>query len=62
MPFTDAGRELARQNSKAQRQRQQRMRHEQVKKMHDAGMSKTAIANELGVSYRTIWKDLKESQ
>lgn len=62
MPFTDAGRVLAQQNSKAQRRKQQRMRREKVKQMYDAGMSKTAIANELGVNYRTVWKDLKESQ
>ena len=62
MPFTDAGRALARQNSVLQRRKQQQMRRVKVKKMHDAGMSKTAIADELGINYRTVWKDLKESQ
>ncbi|MDE0398905.1 MAG: helix-turn-helix domain-containing protein [Candidatus Poribacteria bacterium] len=60
MPFTNKDRKLALKISIEQRRKQQAQRRKKVRKMFDSGMSKTAIAKELGVARETVWKDLKE--
>ena len=61
MPLTQADRQKAHKNSLIQRRKQQQERREQAKKMFDTGMSKSEIARQLGVEYRTIWDDLRQA-
>ena len=59
MPFTQSDRLKGAKTSLAKRREKQAERREKVKAMFDTGMSKTAIARELGVDWRTVDRDLK---
>ena len=59
MPFTQSDRLKGAKTSLAARRKQQAERRKKVRELYDTGMSKTAIARELGVDYRTVDRDLK---
>ena len=62
MPLTQEDRLKGSKIGVAQRQIQMQQRREKVKKMYDTGMSKAAIARELGVHYQTVINDLKDDK
>ena len=61
MPLTPEDRQKGADNSLTQRRKEQQKRREAAKVMFDSGMSKTKIAKELGVNYRTIQQDLRDA-
>ena len=60
MPLTPEDRQKGADNSLTQRRKEQQKRREQAKGLFESGMSKTKIAEELGVKYWTIWNDLRQ--
>ena len=59
MPFTQSDRLKGAKTSLAKRREKQAERREKVKALYNTGMSKTAIADALGVDWRTVDRDLK---
>ena len=62
MPLTQQDRLKGAEASRSVRRQKQAERRKKAREMFDAGMSKTRIADALGVDYRTISKDLKATE
>ena len=59
MPLTQEDRRTGASNSLDKRRKQQAERRKEVKRLFDTGMPKAEIARQLGVSYKTVFSDLK---